>query len=61
MPTGTVKWFNKEKGLGFIRPDDGGGDLFAHFSQIRAEGVNSLQEHQKVSFAPRASRPPTSG
>ncbi|MFS8978252.1 cold-shock protein [Cupriavidus necator] len=55
MPTGTVKWFNKEKGFGFIRPDDGGGDLFAHFSQIRAEGVKSLQEHPKVSFDVQAS------
>ncbi|QAA33087.1 MULTISPECIES: cold-shock protein [Clostridium] len=46
---GTVKWFNPEKGFGFITGDDGK-DVFAHFSQINAEGYKSLEEGQKVSF-----------
>jgi cold shock protein len=50
METGTVKWFNDAKGFGFITPDGGGDDLFAHFSEIRAEGFKSLQENQRVSF-----------
>ncbi len=48
--TGTVKWFNDAKGFGFITPDQGGDDLFAHFSEIRSNGFKSLQENQKVSF-----------
>ncbi len=47
--TGTVKWFNAEKGYGFITGDDGK-DVFAHFSQINADGFKTLQEGQKVSF-----------
>ncbi len=50
MATGTVKWFNDAKGFGFITPDEGGEDLFAHFSEIQSSGFKSLQEGQKVSF-----------
>jgi len=50
MATGTVKWFNDAKGFGFITPDDGSADLFAHFSAIQGQGFKSLQENQRVSF-----------
>ncbi|WP_289017967.1 cold-shock protein, partial [uncultured Aeromicrobium sp.] len=50
MATGTVKWFNADKGFGFIAPDQGGEDVFAHFSAIQASGYRSLEENQKVEF-----------
>ena len=50
MATGTVKWFNDSKGFGFITPDAGGGDLFAHHTAIQMDGYKSLKEAQKVSF-----------
>jgi CspA family cold shock protein len=50
MATGTVKWFNGDKGFGFIAPDDGGADLFAHFSAISGSGFRSLDENQRVEF-----------
>ena len=48
--TGVVKWFNDGKGFGFITPDNGGKDLFAHFSEIKGEGFKSLAENQRVEF-----------
>lgn len=50
MNTGTVKWFNKEKGYGFIQNDNGEDDVFVHFSSILGEGFKSLEEGQKVEF-----------
>ena len=50
MPQGTVKWFNEEKGYGFIEPDDGGDDLFVHYTGISGSGYKSLEEGQKVSY-----------
>ncbi|MFZ1891212.1 MAG: cold-shock protein [Formosimonas sp.] len=50
MATGIVKWFNNSKGFGFITPDGGGEDLFAHFSSITMDGYKSLREEQRVSF-----------
>ena len=50
MATGTVKWFNDSKGFGFITPEGGGEDLFAHFSEIQGSGFKTLQEAQRVEF-----------
>ncbi len=50
MRTGTVKWFNETKGYGFIKPEDGGEDVFVHYSVIRGNGFRSLAEGQSVSF-----------
>ncbi|RUO99378.1 cold-shock protein [Hyphomicrobium sp.] len=50
MQTGTVKWFNSQKGFGFIQPDEGGNDVFVHISAVERAGMRSLNEGQKVSF-----------
>ena len=50
MPTGTVKWFNATKGFGFIKPDEGGADVFVHISALEQAGIATLTEGQKVSF-----------
>jgi CspA family cold shock protein len=50
IETGTVKWFNEAKGFGFIAPDNGGKDLFAHFKEIQGEGFKVLTENQRVEF-----------
>lgn len=50
MATGTVKWFNADKGFGFIQPDDGSADVFAHFSSINSNGFRSMDENDKVEY-----------
>ena len=56
MTTGTVKWFNGQKGFGFIQPDDGGKDVFVHISAVERAGLSGLNEGQKVSFEKREER-----
>ena len=56
MSTGTVKWFNGQKGFGFIQPDDGGKDVFVHISAVERSGMSNLNEGQKVSFEVVADR-----
>jgi CspA family cold shock protein len=50
MATGTVKWFNPDKGFGFIQPQDGGKDVFVHITAVQAAGLQSLEENQKVTY-----------
>jgi CspA family cold shock protein len=50
MATGTVKWFNAQKGFGFIQPEDGGKDVFVHITAVQAAGLNGLDEGQRVSY-----------
>ena len=50
MPTGTVKWFNPDKGFGFIQPQDGGKDVFVRITAVQAAGLQSLNENQKVTY-----------
>jgi CspA family cold shock protein len=50
MSTGTVKWFNGQKGFGFIQPDDGGKDVFVHISAVERAGMNNLNEGQKIEY-----------
>lgn len=54
MPNGTVKWFNGQKGYGFIQPDDGGNDVFVHISAVERAGWRTLNEGQRVSFETEA-------
>jgi CspA family cold shock protein len=56
MATGTVKWFNSQKGYGFIQPDDGGNDVFVHISAVERSGIGELAEGQKVGFEMRKDR-----
>ena len=56
MPTGTVKWFNEQKGYGFIQPDQGGKDVFVHISAVERSGLPGLREGQKISYEVEADR-----
>ena len=56
MATGTVKWFNEQKGYGFIQPDDGGRDVFVHISAVERSGLRGLAEGQKVAYELQADR-----
>jgi cold shock protein len=56
MATGTVKWFNAQKGFGFIQPEDGGKDVFVHITAVQAAGLSSLDENQRVTYEVVAER-----
>lgn len=56
MSTGTVKWFNEQKGYGFIQPDDGGKDIFVHISAVQRSGLQGLRDGQKVTYELEADR-----
>jgi cold shock protein len=56
MARGTVKWFNEDKGYGFITPDDGGEELFVHYTAIQGSGYRSLEEGERVSYEPAQGR-----
>lgn len=56
MPTGTVKWFNTDKGYGFIAPEDGGKDVFVHIRAVQDAGLQGLADNQKVSYELQAGR-----
>ena len=56
MTTGTVKWFNGQKGFGFIQPDDGGNDVFVHISAVERAGLTGLQDNQKIAFELQSGR-----
>ncbi len=58
MPTGTVKWFNAQKGYGFIQPDDGSKDVFVHISAVERSGLGGLNDGQKLSYEVEAGRQP---
>jgi len=58
MPTGTVKWFNAQKGFGFIQPDDGSNDVFVHISAVERAGLGGLNEGQKLDYEIEAGRQP---
>lgn len=60
MATGTVKWFNSQKGYGFIQPDDGGKDVFVHVSAVERAGMTTLQEGQKIAYEMATDRGKTS-
>ncbi len=60
MPTGTVKWFSSMKGYGFIEPDDGGKDVFVHFSAVERAGMGTVNEGQKISYEIATERGKTS-
>ncbi|MGL4727627.1 MAG: cold-shock protein [Bosea sp. (in: a-proteobacteria)] len=56
MATGTVKWFNTEKGFGFIQPDDGGKDVFVHITAVKAAGLTTLMDGQKIEYEMKTER-----